>query len=83
MKLGASRKLGRYVILRDLYGDEFTYAGLGSIAQSYRLPHARALTVQAPAALASDTQDPAPSKPASAGRQLPQTLTATTPSAGR
>jgi membrane-bound lytic murein transglycosylase B len=38
--LGSSRKLGRYVILRDIYGDVFTYAGLGSIAPTYRLPKA-------------------------------------------
>jgi membrane-bound lytic murein transglycosylase B len=36
--LGRSRRLGKYVILRDIYGDVFTYAGLGSIAPSYRLP---------------------------------------------
>ncbi len=28
------------MILRDVYGDLFTYAGLGSIAPSYRLPKA-------------------------------------------
>jgi soluble lytic murein transglycosylase-like protein len=37
VKLGYSRKLGRYVILRDVYGDVFTYAGLGSVAHSYEL----------------------------------------------
>ncbi len=36
--LGHSHRLGKYVILRDIYGDVFTYAGLGSIAPSYRLP---------------------------------------------
>ena len=36
--LGRSHRLGKYVILRDIYGDVFTYAGLGSIAPSYRLP---------------------------------------------
>ena len=40
VELGSSRKLGKYVILRDVYGDVFTYAGLGSIAPSYRLPKA-------------------------------------------
>jgi murein DD-endopeptidase MepM/ murein hydrolase activator NlpD len=35
-KIGASRALGRYVVLRDVYGDVFTYAGLGSIAPTYR-----------------------------------------------
>ncbi len=38
VKLGYSRKLGRYVILRDVYGDVFTYAGLGAIAHTYKLP---------------------------------------------
>ena len=36
--LGSSHRLGKYVILRDIYGDVFTYAGLGSIAPSYQLP---------------------------------------------
>ncbi|HEY3866418.1 MAG TPA: lytic murein transglycosylase [Solirubrobacteraceae bacterium] len=36
--LGHSHRLGKYVILRDIYGDVFTYAGLGSIAPHYRLP---------------------------------------------
>jgi membrane-bound lytic murein transglycosylase B len=36
--LGRSHRLGKYVVLRDIYGDVFTYAGLGSIAPSYRLP---------------------------------------------
>jgi hypothetical protein len=35
VKLGSSRKLGSYVVLQDVYGDVFTYAGLGSIARSY------------------------------------------------
>ncbi len=37
VKLGYSRKLGRYVILRDVYGDVFTYAGLAGIAPTYKL----------------------------------------------
>jgi membrane-bound lytic murein transglycosylase B len=38
LALGHSHKLGKYVILRDIYGDVFTYAGLGTIAPNYRLP---------------------------------------------
>jgi hypothetical protein len=34
--LGHSHSLGNYVVLRDLYGDQFTYAGLGSVAHSYQ-----------------------------------------------
>jgi Transglycosylase SLT domain len=74
VKLGDSRELGRYVILRDLYGDIFTYAGLGSIAPSYRLPSPAREPVKVPVADISDGQEPAPSQPATAGRQLPVTL---------
>ena len=42
VKLGRSRKLGNYVQLRDVYGDVFTYAGLGSIARSYSISPAQA-----------------------------------------
>ncbi len=38
LKLGYSRKLGKYVVLQDVDGDVFTYAGLGGIAHSYELP---------------------------------------------
>ncbi len=53
LKLGSSRKLGRYLILQDVYGDVFTYAGLGSIARSYELPRsesAASAAAQAPSA---------------------------------
>jgi hypothetical protein len=73
--IGRSRKLGRYLVLRDTYGDLFTYAGLGSIAPDYRLP--KAAQVQVPkGALQSDesASGPTPKLAASAGRQLPVTL---------
>jgi hypothetical protein len=73
--IGVSRKLGRYLVLRDTYGDLFTYAGLGSIAPRYRLP--KPVQVQVPSgALQSDEtgSDPTPKQAASAGRQIPLTL---------
>jgi soluble lytic murein transglycosylase-like protein len=73
--IGHSRKLGRYLVLRDTYGDLFTYAGLGSIAPDYRLP--KPALVQVPkGALQSDesASDPMPKQAASAGRQSPVTL---------
>ena len=36
--LGHSHALGTYLVLRDVYGDIFTYAGLGEIAPRYRRP---------------------------------------------
>jgi hypothetical protein len=37
-KLGHSHRLGNYLDLQDIYGDVFTYAGLGSIAHRYHIP---------------------------------------------
>lgn|GEM_PF-227786 len=102
VKLGHSHKLGNYLALRDVYGDVFTYAGMGSIASRYHVPAhpaqakhvvpaaAGALAGALPSAgatankpassrgaaltAAARAHDPAPTKPASAGRQLPTTL---------
>ena len=73
--IGVSRKLGRYLVLRDTYGDLFTYAGLGSIAPGYRLPKPAQAQVPKGALPSGETgSDPAPKRAASAGRQLPLTL---------
>ncbi len=37
VKLGNSEKLGRYVVLRDAYGNRFTYAKLGELVRDHRL----------------------------------------------
>jgi len=80
-KIGDSRKLGKFLVLRDVYGDVFTYAGLGSIAPTYVLPktasgrhhHHSSLALEA-----ASTHGPAPVAPASAGTQ-PLTLHVKTP----
>jgi hypothetical protein len=73
--MGLSRKLGDYVVLRDTYGDLFTYAGLGSIAPEFRLPKPAQVKVSKGTLQSGETgNDPTPSQPASAGRQLPLTL---------
>jgi hypothetical protein len=36
VKLGASKRLGRYVILRDAYGNRYIYARLGAIVRKHR-----------------------------------------------
>ncbi len=73
--IGVSRKLGEYIVLRDTYGDLFTYAGLGSVASGYR--PAKPVRVQVPKGALQSAEagsDPAPKLPATAGRQLPLTL---------
>jgi soluble lytic murein transglycosylase-like protein len=70
MHLGHTHALGRYLVLRDVYGDIFTYAGLGSIAPRYPRPKPPAV----PLDLDKPARDPAPALPASAGHQSPLTL---------
>ena len=41
VKLGASERLGRYVVLQDVYGNTYTYANLGSVAKTYPTPKKR------------------------------------------
>jgi membrane-bound lytic murein transglycosylase B len=75
--LGRSHRLGRYVILRDIYGDVFTYAGLGSIAPRYRLPKvpsAALLDAARPQAAASGAGKSAAGTTARAGGDAPVTL---------
>jgi len=36
VKLGSSKKLGRFVVLRDAYGNRYIYAKLGSIVRKHR-----------------------------------------------
>jgi membrane-bound lytic murein transglycosylase B len=79
MQIGDSRKLGRYLVLRDVYGDVFTYAGLGSIAPTYTLPKASSSAGRSAAVQAASTPAPQPSLPASAGIQPPLTLTVKPP----
>ena len=80
-KLGRSKKLGRYVVLQDVYGNRYTYAHLGEVSKYYPVPKddadadstARRKAVQANG---DDSADPQPRLPASAGRQLDDSDTA-------
>jgi hypothetical protein len=74
-EIGNNDRLGRYVILQDVYGNRYTYSELGSVSQQYPVPRqdpadsdrsARAVKAN------GDDQDPKPSAPASAGRQPEQ-----------
>ena len=81
VKIGASTRLGRYVVLQDAFGNTYTYSGLGKIAATYPVPKppsalstaevARELNVS-PAATAL----PKPTGPASAGHQPAQPVSA-------
>src|SRR6185295_16586247 len=73
-KVGSNSRLGRYIILQDVYGNRYTYAHLGSVSKVYPVPKADATPSpdRSARALAANksSSDPAPAAPASAGRQL-------------
>jgi hypothetical protein len=70
-KIGRNRKLGRYVVLQDVYGNRYTYAHLGEVSKLYPVPKRDASDPRTSAsALAANPADPKPDAPASAGRQL-------------
>jgi murein DD-endopeptidase MepM/ murein hydrolase activator NlpD len=41
LKLGTSKRLGRFVKLQDVYGNTYTYAHLGEVAETYPAPRNR------------------------------------------
>ncbi len=41
VKLGSSKRLGRYVVVQDVYGNTYTYGHLGSVAKTYPSPKQR------------------------------------------
>ncbi len=43
-RIGHSKKLGRYVVLADSYGNRFTYAQLGSLSKVYPVPKKQQIT---------------------------------------
>jgi hypothetical protein len=69
-KVGQSKRLGRYVVLQDVYGNTYTYAHLGSVSKHYPVPKQDATNPDKTArAIKANGDDPAPTAPASAGRQ--------------
>lgn len=71
VRIGESPELGHFISLRDAYGNTYTYARLGSVAQLYPVlqPHDPAGSHTAKGAEARQASEPKPTGPASAGTQ--------------
>jgi transglycosylase-like protein with SLT domain/peptidase M23-like protein len=70
-KIGRNKKLGRHILLQDVYGNRYTYAHLGETSKFYPVPKQDADEVsRAARAVHANETDPKPDEPASAGRQL-------------
>jgi hypothetical protein len=72
-KVDQSKRLGRFVVLQDVYGNRYTYAHLGEVSKRYPVP--RANVQSRPARNEFHTARtssglPKPTGPASAGKQL-------------
>ncbi len=79
-KIGHSKKLGKYIVLEDAYGNRFTYAELGSIAKVYPVPKRQKLSAKDFRVVDSDDK---PTEPASAVRQVRATDSADASSTSR
>ncbi len=64
-KMGNSPKLGKYLVLQDAYGNQYTYAHLGSIAATHPVPRQQSLSAKDFKLQTPD--DNAPTTPATAG----------------
>jgi hypothetical protein len=70
-QIGRNKKLGRHMVLQDVYGNRYTYAHLGQISRYYPVPKQDAEDGRRTAkAVHANESDPKPDAPASAGRQL-------------
>ncbi len=65
-EIGKSKELGRYIVLRDAYGNRFTYAKLGEVSDVYPVQKQKRLSA-ADFKLVSPGDDPKPKQAASAG----------------
>ncbi len=69
VQIGDDAELGHFISLRDAYGNTYTYAKLGSVAELYPVlkPHEGAGSQQKSAQPAEGPDEPKPTAPASAG----------------
>jgi hypothetical protein len=70
-KIGRNARLGRFVVLQDVYGNRYTYSHLGSLAHRYPVPkpHANDTAPAIASELEPPKADAKPTAPATAGKQ--------------
>ena len=69
VKLGENERLGRFVVLQDVYGNRYTYSHLGALAHKYPVPKPHSQDASAAQELELPKADAKPTAPATAGRQ--------------
>ena len=74
MQLGASASSASYLVLRDVYGDVFTYSGLGSIAPTYTAAEDAAAALERRRSRSPHSASPRHRRPRQRRDQQPLTL---------
>jgi hypothetical protein len=70
VKIGNHERLGRFIQVRDVYGNTYTYGHLGKLAKVHAVPKARSVSkAQVVKELKLPRRDPKPTLAASAGTQ--------------
>jgi hypothetical protein len=60
VKIGRNKRLGKFVMLQDVYGNTYTYAHLGDVAATYPAPRDRSRRNGTPKAPARDAEPEGP-----------------------
>jgi Transglycosylase SLT domain/Peptidase family M23 len=84
VKMGRTDRLGKFIQLRDVYGNTYTYAHLKKLSLAYPVPKEKTVSkaqVKKELHLAAPAKDPKPTAPASAGTQVKDKAPAATPAA--
>jgi murein DD-endopeptidase MepM/ murein hydrolase activator NlpD len=80
--MGHTKRLGKFIQLRDVYGNTYTYAHLKKLSAAYPVPKEKTVTDrQVQKELHLPKSDPKPTAPASAGRQVTPSAKAAAPKA--
>jgi murein DD-endopeptidase MepM/ murein hydrolase activator NlpD len=69
VKIGHSKKLGKYVVLKDDYGNRFIYAGLAKLSKVYAVPKQHRLSAS-DFKLVTPGNDKTPRNPATRGKPV-------------
>jgi transglycosylase-like protein with SLT domain/peptidase M23-like protein len=82
VRMGQTKRLGKFIQLRDVYGNTYTYAHLKKLSAAYPVPKEKSVSqAQVDKELHLPKSDPKPTAPASAGRQVTPSAKAAAPKA--
>ena len=72
VKIGNDDRLGKFIMLRDAYGNTYTYGRLKKLAHKYPVPKSQSVTQSQVDKELKLSKDPKPTAPRSAGSQAPR-----------